>query len=58
MSKSKMPSGRWIVRCDGLKVALCENEREAQIMAYALQRKTPNGMTMTFTYEPESVPAN
>ena len=58
MKKGKVPSGRWIVRCDGLKVGLCEGEKEAKHMAEALQQKTPNGMTMTFTYEPESVPAN
>lgn len=58
MKKGKVPSGRWIVRCDGLKVALCENERMAQKMADELQVKTPNGMTMIFSIEPESVPAN
>jgi len=58
VSKSKMPSGRWIVRCDGLKVGLCASQKEAQHMSEALQQKTPNGMTMKFTYEPEPVPAN
>lgn len=53
-----MPSGRWIVRCDGLKVGLCASQKEAQHMSEALQQKTPNGMTMKFTYEPEPVPAN
>jgi 16S rRNA C1402 (ribose-2'-O) methylase RsmI len=58
VKKSKVPSGRWIVRCDGLKVALCEDKREAQKMADALQVKTPTGMSMQFSIEPEPAPAN
>ena len=58
MKKSKVPSGRYIVRCDGLKVGIYPNQKEAQVMADALQQRTPNGMTMKFTYEPEPVPAN